>query len=111
MPQGGVLSPLLYILYVACVFNDLDINIKNLQFADDVVIYITTNDTESARPILESALTEVVERLTSLGLDVSPDKTSYIDFNREGINPGETEIVISDKTVQSVESVKGTNHF
>lgn len=37
--RGGVFSPLLYIIYVSGIFNELGENIKDLQFADDVVLY------------------------------------------------------------------------
>ena len=106
VPQGGVLSPLFYILYVYEIFNGLDPNIKNLQFADDVVLYIQSDDLEKSRLILENALVKVVEKLRFIGLDVSPAKTSFIHFNKEGILPGETEIDISDTTLHSTESVK-----
>ena len=106
VPQEGVLSPLFYILYVYEIFNGLDPIIQNLQFADDVVLYIQTDDSEKSRLILENALVKVVDRLKFIGLDVSPAKTSFIHFNKEYILPGETEINISDITVCSIETVK-----
>ena len=51
-------------------------------------------------------LTLIVGKLRSVGLDVSSQKTSYLHFNNDGILPGESEIVIADTNLLSVESVK-----
>ena len=40
VPQGGVLSPLLYILYVANVTTNLQKTVQSSQFADDLALYI-----------------------------------------------------------------------
>ncbi|KAK2574733.1 hypothetical protein KPH14_012990, partial [Odynerus spinipes] len=46
VPQGGVLSPIFYIIYVADLFNNT-VNVNVRQYADDVVVYSRTRDIES----------------------------------------------------------------
>ena len=48
MAQGGVLSPLLYLLYVVDIERGLPKTHKLLQFADDIAINRITNDVENS---------------------------------------------------------------
>ena len=43
VPQGGVLSPLLYLLYVANVTDNFPKSVTVSQFADDIAVYIKFN--------------------------------------------------------------------
>jgi RNA-directed DNA polymerase len=77
-PQGGVISPLLANLYL----NELDWaleaeGIHFVRYADDFLLFAKTE--EEIKRAGEIAK-ETVERL---GLEVSMEKTRYVDFNRE----------------------------
>lgn len=39
LPQGAVLSPLLYALYTSSIMNNIEEEIRTVQFADDIAIY------------------------------------------------------------------------
>ena len=77
-PQGGVISPLLANLYL----NELDWaleseGIRFVRYADDFLLFAkTAEDIRRAGEIAKN----VIE---SLGLEVSMEKTKYVDFNDE----------------------------
>jgi len=77
-PQGGVISPLLANLYL----NELDWaleaeGIRFVRYADDFLLFAKTEeDIERAGEIAKT----VIE---SLGLEVSIEKTRFVDFNQD----------------------------
>lgn len=106
VPQGGVLSPLLYILYVANVTENLPKSVMISQFADDIAIYIKFASFGRGKKILERAINTLAKNLHDLGLDLTPNKTTLLHFNNKNIIPGNTEIVIQNHTIQSSESAR-----
>lgn len=58
LPQGAVLiSPLLYDIYTNEIVEGLSAKIKQLQFANDIVVYCDVNDRASRFRLLEEAVT------------------------------------------------------
>lgn len=106
VPQGGVLSPLMYLLYVADAVKVDHARVKILQYADDIVIYLRTDDPNSDKSILEDAVQEVATNLGKIGLEVSPVKTEVVHFNKQGIAPGETTLQVHGFPVVSTDAVK-----
>lgn len=106
--QGGVFSPLSYLIYTIDMGKKVRHPhlIKILQFADDTVIYIRTNDPDNSKMILEEAIEVICKNLRDLGLDVSSEKTDYVHFNRDEIEPGDSNILVRDMPVVSKEFVK-----
>lgn len=86
LPQGTVLSPLLYSVYVS----ELGIlarnpNIRILQFADDVCFYTSHNDTQTALNAVEEITNSSVDWFAGLGLSVAPEKSQLCIFSRNRI--------------------------
>lgn len=106
VPQGGVLSPLLYLLYVTDAVKSPCPRVKILQYADDIVLYLRTDDPDTDKPILEQAVQHISGNLRDIGLEVSPDKTEVVHFNKSGVLPGETAIQVQDSLVYSTDAVK-----
>ena len=80
-PQGGVVSPLLANLYL----NEMDWvleehGIRFVRYADDFLLFAKTKeDIEKAAEIARTTLTE-------LGLEVSMEKTRFVDFDKDDFN-------------------------
>lgn len=78
--QGGILSPLIYILYVHKLNYILGSQVKSLQFADDLVIYFSGSDIQQVSSVINSALLKLNDYFCYLNLDISPEKSKVVVF-------------------------------
>ena len=106
VPQGGVLGPLLYIIYVSKIEALLPPNVKISQYADDTALYIRSKNIEQDIKILELSASIVKDYFSDLGLEFTPKKTVFVHFNKKNIPPGSLEIKIVDTLIKSSEFVK-----
>lgn len=80
-PQGGVISPILANIFL----NELDWelekeNIRFVRYADDFLLFAKTEE-----EIIRAG--EVAKRvIADLGLEVSMEKTRFVDFNKDDFN-------------------------
>src|SRR5207248_1530664 len=75
VPQGSVLSPLLFNLYIADVIDIFGTNISVKQYADDLKVYITySNSTSHLITELQSSLARFSDWCKVNGLRISIDK-------------------------------------
>ena len=82
VPQGGVLSPLLYILYVSKILKRLSKDIIVSQFADDIAISIVVTNDEDKKKLVE-AIKIIIDKLRLFGLYSAPEKTEIVHFNKK----------------------------
>ena len=66
VPQGGVLSPVLYIIYVSDIVKNIPSNISISQFADDIALYSANQKS------LQKAITIIENNLSNIGLNFAP---------------------------------------
>lgn len=87
LPQGSVLSPLLYSLYTS----DLELSVQSfcqiLQYADDIALYISDKYLATASNRLSSALGYLSDWLLRHGLSLSAAKSSVVVFSGKRIVP------------------------
>lgn len=106
VPQGGVLSPLLYCIYVANIVQKIPKTIKISQFADDIAIYGSRKNINSCQKLLTNTIDKIYKSLYDLGLELCAEKTTFIHFNKRNIKPGNTEIKIRNHSIKSSNAVK-----
>lgn len=85
LPQGAVLSPMLYNIYKNDICKDIPKEIKQVQFADDIAVFCTETRLNTRKYLIESAIKNIHESLMEKGLEIRPKKTKIVDFNKEGI--------------------------
>lgn len=85
LPQGSVLSPILFNLYLSGIEDILGPNFKLLQYADDIVFYLQGTDVIDIAQNISCALGRVGTWLHNLGLSISPPKTKMILFSRKRV--------------------------
>ena len=84
VPQGSILGPLLFVIYI----NDLP-NISNLAkfilYADDANILLTGKDTEEILEKFDSIANSILKWVNSNGLALNLKKTKYMIFSRQQV--------------------------
>lgn len=81
-PQGSVLSPMLFNIYLSRIRSILSLQLNILQFAYDIVIYLSVRDQMAASRALQGALLSLDRYFAELGLEISPSKTQFMPFSR-----------------------------
>ena len=83
VPQGSILGPLLYILYV----NDMKLAVRHSTislYADDTALYMTGNNCQELQDILQSDLNQISKWLVTNKLFLNINKTkSMLIGNRQ----------------------------
>ena len=106
VPQGSVLGPLLFLIYI----NDLPNVSKKLTFylfADDTNIYYESKDLFNLIKIVNKELRLVKKWLDANKLSLNIDKTNYIIFHSSSVNvPSGSDIKIGEKHIKRVKFVK-----
>lgn len=82
LPQGAVLSPLLYAIYTSDISEGILEDIKIIQFADDIAIYTGRHHRQRNKEKLEEAVNIIATRLEEIELDLQPHKTELVEFSK-----------------------------
>ena len=77
IPQGGVLGPVLFLLFINDIIQSVNTGTCNI-FADDVAIYCNGSDTNEVESKLQSCINEIDEWYTNNRLKINADKTNVI---------------------------------
>lgn len=101
LPQGSVLSPLLYNVYTLDLHKCIPFDCKILQYADDILLYSVSDDLNASSVCINHSLNLLNNWLLNNGLELSPAKSSVVVFTRKRkltnpiINIGETVVPVS----------------
>lgn len=92
VPQGSVLSPLLFLLYMNTLDSHICKEAKVACYADDVAVWHTHSDIQLSQKILNQCMEGIEKWSRELKLTVNPDKTNFCIFstdrkNRKNLNP------------------------
>ncbi|KAI8435596.1 hypothetical protein MSG28_003872 [Choristoneura fumiferana] len=105
LPQGSVLSPILYSLYTSDLDKTVDSFCDILQYADDIVLYYYSDSFPDCTSRLNAALRYLNEWLQDHGLNLSPSKSRAVVFSRRRWIP-DIDIVIDEEPVSVEDNVK-----
>ena len=98
VPQGSILGPLLYVIYVINV-SHLDDHIKII-YADDTSCLIRANDLDQLDAETNIAMNNLAGYFASAGLKLNNEKTQLLNHNRK------VSKVVIDQAGNELESVK-----
>lgn len=106
VPQGSILSPTLFNIYVAKLKSHIGEDCEIIQFADDIAIFSSSVNIGKALSNLEISANKAFKFLSLKGLSVSPSKSSLILFTRKRINPLAYTITLNNSTIHSSSSCR-----
>jgi len=98
-PQGSILSPILFNIYLRKISSTLHQDTQILQYADDIVLFSNLPDVAVSRDSINASLESINQYLRQRGLDLAPHKSKVLTFSRNRKAPP-----LSDKI-----SIQGTN--
>ena len=82
VPQGSVLSPLLFLMYVNNLPNPHHRRNSKSQFADDTALWAASKNVQFAEKILRKNLRKLVKGCAKWRIKLNPEKTKVIIFSR-----------------------------
>lgn len=85
LPQGSVLSPLLFNIYTLDIHRIMDSRITVLQYADDFCFYATNKSYNQGIVDLNYAMDCSKTSFLELGLDIAPEKSAVVIYTRHRV--------------------------
>ena len=103
-PQGSILGPLLFLLYINDIVENINSSIR--LFADDTSLYIIVDDPIQAAEQLNSDLEKVNRWAKQWLVTFNPGKSEYILFSRKVNKPHHPPVLMDQKQINEVTSYK-----
>lgn len=104
VPQGSILGPLLFLIYINDLVVNIDCNIK--LFADDTSIYITVENPFSSAALLNSDLEKINDWSKKWLVSFNPSKTECMTISNKIKKPFHPSLIFDDVHLKEVESHK-----
>ena len=101
VPQGSVLGPLLFLIYINYLPRTIDKYANSVLFADDTSIIITNTDAQKFKQTIDIAIQETNDWFLS-----NYNKTQFLQFFAKKQNKIPLQIIISNSIFENINSTK-----
>jgi len=101
LPQGSVLSPTLFTIYINSIDKHLIPEVKILKFADDIALYSADLQVEVSLNNLEKQVRRLSEVLSVKNLMLAPEKCKLVIFNRVNLKTDNYYIKIANSNIKA----------
>ena len=106
LPQGAVLSPILFLIYTADLRKHIDSELSVLQYADDFLFYIHDKNISVLNEKMNENLDKISRWLEINAFSASEEKSQLALFSRNRINYDNIEIYLNKKKLQVMPVIK-----
>ena len=104
VPQGSILGPLLFLLYINDIVKDIQSYIR--LFADDTSLFIVVENPDTAAQTLNSDLEKITKWAKDWLVSFNPIKTETTLISRKLIQPAHPPLHMLNKQISDVENHK-----
>ena len=104
VPQGSVLGPLLFLIYINDIVKDIGSNIR--LFADDTSLYIIVMDSDTSAELLSSDLTKIGDWADQWLVTLQPPKTDSLVISRKINKPVHHPLLMQNQQIKEVDTHK-----
>ena len=104
VPQGSILGPLLFLIYINDIVDEIETNIR--LFADDTTLYLVVDNPTRAADLLNSDLHKVHNWSKDWLVKFNPNKTEELVISRKTLQPRHPPLYMNNVQIKQVDSHK-----
>ena len=104
VPQGSILGPLLFLVYINDIVSDVGSAIR--LFADDTTLYVIVDNPQHAAIRINSDLEKINDWASRWLVTFNPDKTESLLISRKHLKPHHQPIYMNNIQIQEVDTHK-----
>ena len=109
VPQGSILGPLLFLVYIYDKVNDIESNID--LFADDTSLSMVVGDPDTTGAILQTDINRIIDWANRWLVKFNPSKSESLIISRKRNKPVHPELFMSGVGIPSVQVHKVHKHL
>ena len=104
VPQGSILGPLLFLIFINDIVNDINSNIR--LFADDTSLYIIVDTPQNTASVMNNDLSKINIWATKWLATFNPAKSESLLITRRRTDLQHPQLILNNQSIENVTSHK-----